>query len=186
MSLSSYSGKEENIVHNLSLSYQADSCTIRWKKRHKKRENGERERGRERWKIATRNAVFFGCADEENKVGNWKTLWITKFDSFKSCKLSLCKVLGSIEAKSGRYGLHLLKCLYIFYEFYICFEYFHNKSNSLYRYTFIQHSSNCELDDFQSRVFAKIYFVSAVLLTCILSVRWHLSLSAILSSNFSV
>jgi hypothetical protein len=33
----------------------------------------EREREREwrkRWKIAIRNAVTFGCVDEENKVGN--------------------------------------------------------------------------------------------------------------------
>jgi len=37
MSVSSYSGKEENTVHNLSLSYQAGSCRIRWKERQKER-----------------------------------------------------------------------------------------------------------------------------------------------------
>lgn len=70
-----------------------------------------------------------------------------------------------------------MKSLFISYEFYICFEYFHNQSNSLYRQSSVERLSNCELDDFKYRVFAKFYLVNVVLLTFILSLLRQLSLS---------
>jgi len=63
-----------------------NSCRIRWKGRQRERER-ETENGARDWKRATRNVISFGCVDEENKVWNWKTFRVTKFDSLKSCKL---------------------------------------------------------------------------------------------------